>query len=368
MSHQLYEIAPSFELAAKRWPDALNLQQHYEDLKTTYEKEGSSIIELAKSFLEMVCHTVLDDLDAKKPEKSNPSTSELFSCVRSALKLDNVREVNGLGDILSGYNKLTKGLVALRDNGGTVAHGKDSYFDRLSTKHVKIFLLAAESVISFILEAFDGIEPNLSVTREPYERFIHLNEKIDLTTRIKAEVDDTSGVLNLIVSYGTKDHDDFNLSFNTSEVLYKLDREAYVEVVNYIKGIEVERDEEIVDQEFEDIQREENFIDRKFKTIPGLEIKHNYNGKYADLSSDFVEYLSQKKSKENSKKKINQFVSSILSEMEKFVVVDWKYRENILSEVRLYLKRIIRVLKIKGISTTQVLEWLLNNIEEPSNN
>jgi len=59
MTFVLDDIAPAFRAARERWPNAPNLQQHYEDLARTFKENGSSLIELTKSFLEMVCHSEL---------------------------------------------------------------------------------------------------------------------------------------------------------------------------------------------------------------------------------------------------------------------------------------------------------------------
>ncbi len=77
-------IAPAFRAAKERWPDAPNLQQHDRDLARTWE-EGSSVIELTKSFLEMLCHTVINELGATPLASSSPTTSEFLSRVLDAL-------------------------------------------------------------------------------------------------------------------------------------------------------------------------------------------------------------------------------------------------------------------------------------------
>jgi len=51
MMYRLDDIAPAFRAACERWPHGPDLQQHYMDLARTYEEEGSSLIELTKSFL-----------------------------------------------------------------------------------------------------------------------------------------------------------------------------------------------------------------------------------------------------------------------------------------------------------------------------
>ena len=110
MNQGLDDIAPAFRAACDRWPHAPNLQQHYKDLARTYEEEGSSSIELAKSFLEAVCLTVINELGAAPPSSSTPTTTEIMSCVLDELGLRNQRGVGPLGKVISGHNKLVEGL------------------------------------------------------------------------------------------------------------------------------------------------------------------------------------------------------------------------------------------------------------------
>jgi len=125
MNRALDDIAPAFRAACDRWPNASNLRQHYGDLARSYEEDGSSLIELIKSFLEAVCWTVINELGATPPDSSTPTTTELLSCVLDALGLRNQRGVGPLGKVISGHNKLAEGLNELRNQNGSVAHGRD---------------------------------------------------------------------------------------------------------------------------------------------------------------------------------------------------------------------------------------------------
>jgi len=148
MRNLLDEIAPAFHAACERWPDAPNLKQHYMDLARTWEAEGSSVIELTKSFLEAVCWTVIRELGATPPDSSTPTTTELLSCVLDALGLRNQRGVGPLGKVISGHNKLAEGLNELRNQDGSVAHGRDGFLDAISSRHARVYLLSADSVKS----------------------------------------------------------------------------------------------------------------------------------------------------------------------------------------------------------------------------
>ena len=159
--NRLDDIAPAFRAAVERWPDAPNLQQHYRDLARAWEGEGSSVIELIKSFLECVCWTVLNELGAEGPASSTPTTTELLARVLDALGLRHQRGVGPLGRVISAHNRLAEALNEYRNQDGSVAHGRDGFLDAISNRYTRVYLLSADSVIALILSAYDGREPNL---------------------------------------------------------------------------------------------------------------------------------------------------------------------------------------------------------------
>lgn len=377
MSGTLDGIAPAFRAACERWPDAPNLQQHYRDLARTWEEEGSSVIELIKSFLECVCWTVLNELDAPKPDSSTPTTTELLSCVLDALGLRNQRGMGPLGKVISGHNKLAEGLNELRNLEGSVAHGKDGFLDAISTRHARVYLLSADSVVALILSAYDGKEPNLRTTREPPERFRHLNERIDSGCALDAEVDLEEGVLVVRVQAGAQTREEaIELRVPPSELLYHLDRHAYVSVLESLRGV-VSTEEEITSEPAAQeetvaagaVTEEEPSGAQEPAPEPSKgQLLDDYQGRFRDkvhLLYDFIVHRLLD-GRDDQGEQVRRFVNTLLSEMERLAVVDWARRQSEQAAVRVALKRLIRLAAIDGLDDEAVkplLDWLSREIE-----
>ena len=379
-------IAPAFRTACERWPDAPNLQQHYRDLARTWEEEGSSVIELTKSFLECVCWTVLNELDAPKPDSSTPTTTELLSCVLDALGLRNQRGVGPLGKVISGHNKLVEGLNELRNQDGTVAHGKDGFLDAISTRHARVYLLSADSVIALILSAYDGKEPNLRTTRESPERFRHLNQRIDVGCALDAEVDLEDGVLVVRVQAGTQPPEEaIELRVPPSELLYHLDRQAYVSVLEALGGrAPAEKEEEEEDTVEPDVAAKREPMEADPKEAPTAapepapepvkqQLLDDYEGRFREKVHPLYEFVVHclLDSRDEQAEQVRRFVNTLLAEMEHLAVVDWSRREREQAAVRVALKRLLRLAAIEGLGSDAIeslLDWLRCEIENGKGN
>jgi hypothetical protein len=381
MNRPLDDIAPAIRAACERWPDAANLQQHYRDLARAWEEEGSSVIELTKSFLECVCWTVLNELSAPKPDTSTPTTSELLSCVLDALGLRNQRGVGPLGKVISGHNKLAEGLNELRNQDGSVAHGRDGFLDAISTRHARVYLLSADAVVALILSAYDGKEPNLRTTREPPERFRHLNERIDAGCALDAEVDLEDGVLVIRVQAGAQTPEEaIELRVPPSELLYQLDRQAYVSVLEALGGIapadeteeEAEAFEPVAEVEREPVEDGEEGTPTAAPEPAPEPVKQqlldDYRGRFREKVHPLYEFVVHQllEGSDDQAERVRRFVNTLLAEMEHLAVVDWARREPERAAVRVALKRLIRLAAIDGLDNKAVeplLDWLGRQIE-----
>lgn len=382
---RLDDIAPAFRAAAQRWPHAPNLQQHYRDLARAWEEEGSSVIELTKSFLECVCWTVLNELDEPKPDSSTPTTSELLSCVLDALGLRNRRGVGPLGRMISGLNRLVEGLNELRNQDGSVAHGKDGFVDAISTRHARVYLLSADSVIALILNAYDGKEPNLLTTREPLERFRHLNERIDAGCTLDAEVDVEEGVLVVRVLAGTQAPEEaIELRVPPSELLYHLDRQAYISVLDALRDVPLPEPEEepapeeevepLVEERTEAVEavEEPTALRQEVPEPKRLQLLEVYEGRFREKVHPLYEFVIHHllDGRNDQAEQVLWFVNTLLAEMEDLAVVDWARRESERAAVRVALKRLVRLATIEGLGNEQIeplLDWLSREIEGGNN-
>lgn len=378
MSSSLDDIAPSFRLAKDRWPDAPNIQTHYNDLAQTFELNGSSLIELCKSFIEMICKTIIKELNKKPPESSRPTTTECLVCTLDALGIRNQRGSSALGTILSGYNKLSNGLANIRNQEGSVAHGKDGFIDDISQNHTRIYLLSADAIISLLLKAYDGVEPSIIKTRESHLRFLHYNEKIDSATQVEAQIGE-DGLLEVNFHAGFL-QEGLNLRIPASELLYYHDRHAYVDILDALRIVTIKRDRK---ENFEHISTEiaEMSIKEKNKRAKlqkqdkwpqKLKLINEYDGKFKDLVKPLNEFIINNIFDGDKKKysNIKSFSKTILNKMEDFVVVDWSKRNIIRTKVRLFIKKLVKLYSIEKIninSIEKIIDWLSLNINEGGN-
>jgi len=224
----LDSIAPQFRLAMERWPEAPTLVNHYRAVSECYAGSGHGLIATVKSFIECVCLTILGEFGKPMP-CSDPSTTELLVEALKPLGLENTRGTSGVNKLLAAHNRMADALSEMRNANDPVAHGRDGFLDALTANECRAFLVTADTILALLLSAHEGKEPNLQYTREPYDRFAHLNERIDRAVTLEAMVEDSEeGQLLLLKVRGTDAGDEIDIIVPPSKVLYALDRTAYV--------------------------------------------------------------------------------------------------------------------------------------------
>jgi len=352
----LDELVPSYRRARDRWSDAPTLARHYDTIAEAYGGSGQSLIECVKSYIECVCRTIIADYGAAVD--SNASTTELLVAALDRLGLRNSRGASRFDRVLSAHNKLADALSDARNHDAPVAHGKDGFLDALASHHVRLYLLTGDTILSLLLGALDGSEPNLIHTREPYERFDHFNSAIDSVVGVKADVDD-DGVVVLefrtpVLSEGLK------LRVEPSRLLYGLDRGAYVEILESLPStFEVE--------EATDEPRAEDS-----SALPPLaiaataplhpQIVESYVGRFAGLKPG-LEKLLFNQGVPNSV--ASRVLDSLLAAFDDAAVLDWQHREPMRARVLVSLKRVLKSAGPKHPPPHKlaavVLQWLIEN-------
>ena len=233
MSESLDTIAPHFRMVSDWWPDAQNLQNHYLAVVQSWNGNRHGLVEIVKSFLECVCLTILDEYGEDGEEnKTLRSQTNMLVKALSLLGLNNTREGGNLSRILSAHNKLADALSDMRNERGPVAHGKDGFLDPLTANHLRTYLLVADTLLALLLAALKGTEPDLRGTREPYERFQHLHDRIDASVSVETSVDNDSETSAIVVNISTGAlTDGVELRIEPSRLLYAIDRTAYIEML-----------------------------------------------------------------------------------------------------------------------------------------
>lgn len=340
MSAQLDGIAPNYRAAMERWPDAPTLANHYRAVSESFGGSGHGLIETVKSFVECVCLTILHDHGEPMPS-ANPSTSELLVASLRLLGVSRTRGVSKLNKVLSAYNRLSEALNDCRNDVGPIAHGKDGFLDALYSSQLRTYLLTGDALLALILGALEGTEPNLQHTREPYESFVRLHDRIDSSVFVRANVDDDGETPMFVLSIATAGlPDGVELRIEPSRVLYAVDRAAFAEVLA-ASTTEVLRAEEAAELEVPEaasaVRETSAAEDRKVRFV------QSYAGKLDSILADFGGYLESLalQPQEALADSGAILAPSLLATAEQYMGADWRERPSLLSGMRVALGRVL---------------------------
>jgi hypothetical protein len=277
------------------------------------------------------------------------------------LGLRNSRGASRFDRVLSAHNKLADALSDVRNHDAPIAHGKDGFLDALANHHVRLYLLTGDTILSLLLGAIDGSEPNLIHTREPYERFEHFNSAIDGAVGVQAEVDYDDGVVELefrtpALSEGLK------LRVEPSRLLYGMDRAAYVEILESLPStFEVEEEADETGAEAE----AEAALPPLAAAVPSPvrpQIVKSYAGRFAVLKPGLKGLLSDQGVANAAAKRV---LDSLLTAFDEAAVLDWQQREPMRARVLVALKRVLKTAGPKHPPSDKlaavVLQWLIEN-------
>ena len=187
--------------------------------------------------MECACRVIIDELDDPahpiKPTQPDASIGLLVGTANRLLKLSDIRH-RKFADLVKHHNNITDALRELRNEAGTVSHGKDGFIARLSAHHRRAAVLSADAIVTYLHEAYLEANFNLSLTREPCERFDTFNDLIDNAVSLEAETDE-AGDLNVTIRLPGDDL--LTITATPSRFLYQMDRAAYIEALNAARSV-----------------------------------------------------------------------------------------------------------------------------------
>jgi hypothetical protein len=337
-------LAPNYRRAQQRWPDAPTLARCYESLEACFTGNVHGLVEHVKSFVESVCLTIMGEFRVPMPS-AQPSTTELLVAALDPLGLRNTRGATKLDKVLSGFNRLADAIGDMRNETGAVAHGKDGFLDAIAADHARAFLHAGDSILGILLNAFEGKQPDLIATREPYESFPHLNERIDRAVAVEVRIDEDEDRPLVVVSVSTGPRGDaIELRVEPSRLLYGIDREAYVEV---LKTADLAVTEGEADEESEVEAAERETTEAPGPTIgpsegPVTELQAEYEGDLIPLRGGVEAFLQAEGIHSAAADPSGaRLIDSLLATAEHNMALDWKQREAMQAKLKIACKRVL---------------------------
>lgn len=330
------DLVPQFRKARDRWPDAPLLTSHYAAVVESYDGSGHDIIGSIKSFIECVCKTILGEC-GKAETSSTPTTTQLLGETLKSLGLQNSKGASKLDDVLSAHNKMADALSFMRNNHDPGAHGKDGFLDTLSTNENRAYLITADSILALLLAAYDGTEPDLRYTREPYERFARFHNRVDNAVSIDAFVDDDGDADTLVVTLRTPSlPDGIELRLEPSKLLYAVDRTAYVELL--ASALSTSQPASQADSADEVIADQQSF--EVVKQTPVLaQMVTAYDGPLSTLKPMLVAFLGSLGGLEGVAATSTSLPDSLLAAAGQGMGLDWIERESLQAALKVSMRR-----------------------------
>ena len=341
------------------------LVKSYDALAACFSDSSHGLIEHVKSFIESVCHTIMRDLGERMPFERH-STTELLVAALRALGLSNTRGATKLDAVLSGFNRLSDALGETRNEIGPVAHGKDGFLDSVTVDHARAFLHVGDAILGVLLNALEGKEPNLTATREPYETFRHLNDRIDRGASIQVRIDDESDPPVVVFSVATGSREEaIELRLVPSRLLYGTDRQAYIEVLKTTEPVSVVAEDET--EEYEE-EKEVSFVEPDETSPVGpveaagpvTAIVSVYAGSLDTLRTGLGAFLAAKGVKTAvASAGEEKLLDSLLATSDKNMLLDWKARESIQARLKVACKRVLVKFGTEAEEARKIAEYMV---------
>jgi hypothetical protein len=355
-------VVPQFRRAKERWPEAPTMSTHYDAVVASHESSAYGIIASVKSFIECVCITILGEFGKTAP--SDASTTFLLGEALRILGLDTGRGAGKVGKLLSAHNKMADALNEMRNEHDPVAHGKDGFLDALTTNECRAYLVTADTILALILAAYEGTEPDLRFTREPYERFARFHDRVDNATSVDAKVDTDGEVETLIVRLRTATlPDGFEIRLEPSKLLYAVDREMYVQLLASALGVPQPVAEVAVTPP---TPLEGSPLRAATPVATAAEVVPTYEGSLSSLKTPLQDFLQRLGGLETAAATTGTNLrDSILATAERSMGLDWVSREPLQAAMKVALRRTLIKFGIEVTRAEQTAErlvaWLRTN-------
>ena len=328
-------VAPNYSRACARWPGAATLAGSYGALASCFERDPYGSIEHVKSFVECVCLTILTEF-GEEPPSGTPTATELLVLALRSLGVQNWRGASKLDKVLSAFNRLADALTEMRNEYGPVAHGRDGFLDALTADNSRAFVHTGDAIVSVLMNALEGKDPDLVATRDPYQNFTRLNARIDSSVSVTARVDEEAERATVVVTVSTAANDEaFEIRVVPSRFLYGVDRVAYVEVLKSADlGVAVAEEPLPMPEHAE--------LVRASSISPLIASESTYEGRLASVRPALELMLSSAGLSPTTILADGSVLSeTLLATADKNMGLDWKRREALRAGLKISLKRVL---------------------------
>lgn len=191
---------------------AIHIIAQIEAIESAIQKSPAFVFDRSKSLMDMVCKTILKDRGIDP--QNNLDTPQLLKETLKVLSLHHdeldqtEKTYDSLKRIANGLHTAISGVCELRNMQGMIGHGQDSYALTFESIHAHFVANAADTIIHILYRSHKQDYKLNKASRIFYEDIEHENNLID-------DAFDNKGTIEFIKK------------FRPSELIYKMDLDAY---------------------------------------------------------------------------------------------------------------------------------------------
>lgn len=158
-------------------PESLRIREQVEALESALPDKPGVVVSFCRTIIETTCRTILTDRGVphepgwKAPKLVSETTKYLHLGVHDNGQVDS-RLRDGAERLVSGVSSIIDGVMAIRNDHGSAAHGADAYAPMLDIRYAEILARATDAVVGLMFKTHLQ-----SSNRDPLARFRYGDHK-----------------------------------------------------------------------------------------------------------------------------------------------------------------------------------------------
>ena len=206
---------------------AIHLEQQIIAIEDAVANSPNLAVDLARTLIETVCKTILVERGDENCHELR--IKDLLRRTYTSIQLlpdsktDSLDTLEGLRHLLEHLDEAIHGISRIRHAEGLASHGKDAYFTPLETVQAEFVARAADALVSFLYKSHKRYSGDHSTRELEYDDYREFNVYLD----------SSHGPVVL-----------FGFEYRASEILFFMDRPAYLDLLANFPGGETDEVEE----------------------------------------------------------------------------------------------------------------------------
>lgn len=178
-----FELTACRELMA-RHPESLRIREQVEALEDAMPDKPGVVVSFCRTIIETTCKTILTDRGVsyesgwEAPKLISETTKYLHLGQHEDGTVD-ARLKNGTEKLVRGVNSIIDGIMTIRNDHGSAAHGADAYAPMLDARYAEIVARATDAVVGLMFKTHMGGANNDPLTRFRYGDHQDFDEWVD---------------------------------------------------------------------------------------------------------------------------------------------------------------------------------------------